>query len=179
MSAVYLRDLYRSKVAPALMKDFSFANISQVPQLQKISINVGFGRDFGNKDRMKDIFEDIKLIAGQCPVFTKAKKSIAGFSIREGMDIGVSVTLRGSKMYEFCERLIIAALPRVKDFRGVAANSFDGHGNYSFGITEHQIFFEVENKPYDFGMCITFVTSARRDAECKALLMGLGLPFRS
>lgn len=174
-----LKDLYKSEVAPALMKKFSYKSVMQIPKLEKIVINVGAGEARDNSKVIDSIISDIATITGQKPTVCKAKKSVANFKIREGMNIGVKVTLRGDKMYEFLDRLLNLALPRVRDFRGINPNSFDGRGNYNLGIKEQLIFPEIEYDKIDKvrGMDICFVTTAKTDEEAKALLELLGAPF--
>ncbi len=175
-----LRNRYEKKTHPALMTDFNYKNKHQVPKLQKIVLNVGMGEATTNSKLLDAAVRELTIIAGQKPVITKARKSIAGFKLREGVPIGCMVTLRGNRMYEFMDRLMHAALPRIRDFRGISAKSFDGHGNYSMGVKEQLIFPEVK---YDdvvsiHGMDITIVTSAKTDEEGRALLKHLGFPFR-
>lgn len=174
-----LKDLYVSEVAPALMKKFSYKSVMQIPKLDKIVINVGAGEAKENSKVINAIVNDIAAITGQTPAVCKAKKSVANFKLREGMNIGVKVTLRGNKMYEFLDRLFNVALPRVRDFRGINPNSFDGRGNYNMGIKEQLIFPEIEYDKIDKirGMDICFVTTAKTDEESKALLELLGAPF--
>ena len=174
-----LKDLYKSEVAPALMKKFSYKSVMQIPKLEKIVINVGAGEARDNSKVIDSIISDIATITGQRPTVCKAKKSVANFKIIEGMNIGVKVTLRGDKMYEFLDRLLNLALPRVRDFRGINPNSFDGRGNYNLGIKEQLIFPEIEYDKIDKvrGMDICFVTTAKTDEEAKALLELLGAPF--
>ena len=174
-----LKDFYKSEVAPALMNKFSYKSVMQIPKLDKIVINVGAGEARDNSKAIDAIIRDIETITGQHPAVCKAKKSVANFKIREGMNIGVKVTLRGDRMYEFLDRLFNVALPRVRDFRGINPNSFDGRGNYNMGIKEQLIFPEIE---YDNivkvrGMDICFATTAKTDEEAKALLELLGAPF--
>lgn len=168
-----LKDFYKSEVAPALMNKFSYKSVMQIPKLDKIVINVGAG------EAIDAIIRDIETITGQHPAVCKAKKSVANFKIREGMNIGVKVTLRGDRMYEFLDRLFNVALPRVRDFRGINPNSFDGRGNYNMGIKEQLIFPEIEYDKIDKvrGMDICFATTAKTDEEAKALLELLGAPF--
>ena len=174
-----LKDLYVSEVAPALMKKFSYKSVMQIPKLDKIVINVGAGEAKENSKVINAIVNDIAAITGQTPAVCKAKKSVANFKLREGMNIGVKVTLRGNRMYEFLDRLFNVALPRVRDFRGINPNSFDGRGNYNMGIKEQLIFPEIEYDKIDKirGMDICFVTTAKTDEESKALLELLGAPF--
>lgn len=179
MSSNRMRDFYNSEVVPAMMKKFSYKNIMQVPKIEKIVINMGVGEAKDNPKTLESAVNDLTTISGQKPIITKARKSIANFKIREGMPIGCKVTLRGDKMYDFADRLISLALPRVRDFRGVSANSFDGRGNYSMGIKEQLIFPEISYDKIDKvrGMDIIFVTTAKTDEEAKELLTLLGMPF--
>lgn len=177
----WLKDTYKKDVIPALRKEFSYKNPMEVPRLEKIVINVGMGEAITNVKMLDAAVKEISLITGQKPLLTKAKKSIAGFKLREGMPIGCKVTLRGERMYEFLERFLNVALPRIRDFRGVSGKSFDGNGNYTLGIKEQLIFPEIK---YDeimaaHGMDITIVTSAKTNEEAKALLRLLGMPFRN
>ncbi len=174
-----LRELYKSEVAPALMSKFSYKSVMQIPKLEKIVINVGAGEARDNSKVIDAIMSDIAAITGQKPVVCTAKKSVANFKLREGMKIGVKVTLRGEKMYEFLDRLLNVALPRVRDFRGINPNSFDGRGNYNLGIKEQLIFPEIEYDKIDKvrGMDICLVTTAKTDEEAKELLTLMGAPF--
>lgn len=174
-----LKETYVSSVAPAMMKKFGYKNVMQIPKLDKVVINVGCGEAKENKKAVEAIMADIALITGQKPIECKAKKSVANFKLREGMTIGVKVTLRSDKMYEFVDRLFNVAFPRVRDFRGINANSFDGRGNYSTGIKEQLIFPEIEYDKIDKvrGMDINFITTAKTDEEAKELLTLLGAPF--
>lgn len=174
-----LKELYKSEVAPALMKKFSYKSVMEIPKLDKIVINVGAGEAKDNSKVIGAIINDISLITGQTPTVCKAKKSVANFKLREGMNIGVKVTLRGDRMYEFLDRLFNLALPRVRDFRGINPNSFDGRGNYNLGIKEQLIFPEIDYDKIDKirGMDICFVTTAKTDEESKALLELMGAPF--
>jgi len=174
-----LKKKYREEVVPALMEQFGYKSIMEVPKLEKICINQGVGKATQDKKQVDIALKEMTMIAGQKAVPTKAKKSVSNFKLREGMPIGVSVTLRGDRMYEFTERLFSIALPRVRDFRGVAKNSFDGGGNYSLGITEQIIFPEIDlDKTTIRGLSVTFVTSANTDEEGRELLDGLGMPFK-
>ncbi len=179
MSSNRMRDFYNSEVVPAMMKKFSYKNIMQVPKIEKIVINMGVGEAKDNPKTLESAVNDLTTISGQKPIITKARKSIANFKIREGMPIGCKVTLRGDKMYDFADRLISLALPRVRDFRVVSANSFDGRGNYSMGIKEQLIFPEISYDKIDKvrGMDIIFVTTAKTDEEAKELLTLFGMPF--
>jgi large subunit ribosomal protein L5 len=174
-----LRDYYKNDVAPALMKKFAYKSVMQIPKLEKIIINVGCGDARDNAKVLETVVKDIATITGQKPIITKAKKSVANFKLREGMNIGVKVTLRQSKMYEFLDRLFNIALPRVRDFRGINPNSFDGKGNYSLGIKEQLIFPEIEYDKVDKvrGMDIAFVTTAKTDEEARELLTLMGAPY--
>jgi large subunit ribosomal protein L5 len=177
---VRLQEKYKSEVVPALKEQFQYANHMQVPKLVKICINQGVGQATQDKKLVDVATEEITLIAGQKAVVTKAKKSVSNFKLREGMPIGVKVTLRQERMWEFMDRLVSVAIPRVRDFRGINDKSFDGRGNYSMGVTEHIIFPEIDLDKVSriTGMDITFVTTAKTDAEALALLKGLGMPFK-
>ena len=174
-----LREQYEKEVVPALMKKFGYKSIMQVPKLNKIVINIGLGDTRDNPKALENAMNDLTQITGQRPIVTKAKKSIAAFKIREGQDLGCKVTLRSEKMYDFANKLMNVALPRVRDFRGVSKNSFDGRGNYSMGIKEQLIFPEIEYDKVDKlrGMDIIIVTTAKTDEEAKELLKLLGMPF--
>jgi large subunit ribosomal protein L5 len=174
-----LKERYREEVVPALMKEFSYQNIMQVPRLQKIVVNIGLGEALQNPKALDSASEDVAAITGQKPVITRAKRSIANFKLREGMPIGVTVTLRGDRMYELLDRMVNAALPRIRDFQGVSPDSFDGRGNYSLGIKEQVIFPELEYDKIERirGLQFTMVTSARSDEEGKRLLELMGMPF--
>src|SRR5256714_2254787 len=176
-----LREFYQSTVRDRLMKEFSLKNPHQVPTLSKIVLNVGAGEAIKQPKFLDNIVEELATITGQQPVRRKAKKSIANFGLREGQEIGASVTLRGARMWEFFDRFVTVALPRVRDFRGVGTRSFDGRGNYSLGVKEQMIFPEINYDEIEsiHGMDITFVTSTNRDDVAHALLKELGLPFRS
>lgn len=177
--AARLRESYKNEVFPALMDQFKYGNVMEVPKLEKVTINMGLGEAKENAKILESAVEEISLIAGQRPVITKARKSIANFKVRQGMPVGAKVTLRGDNMYEFIDKLFNIALPRVRDFKGVSKNSFDGRGNYSMGIKEQLIFPEINYDKVDTikGMNIVFTTTARTDEEAAALLAGLGLPF--
>ena len=177
--AARLKETYRSEVAPALMKKFEYKSVMQIPKLDKIVLNVGCGEARENSKVVDAIVSDLAQITGQRPIVCKAKKSVANFKLREGMPIGVKVTLRGDKMYEFIDRLFSLALPRVRDFRGINPNSFDGRGNYSMGVKEQLIFPEIEYDKIDKvrGMDITFITTANTDEEARELLTLMGAPF--
>lgn len=176
-----LAELYNKEMVPQLMKDFNYKNVMEVPKLVKITLNMGLGEAIQNVKILDSAQEELAAIAGQRPVITKAKKSIAGFKLRQGMPIGCSVTLRREKMYEFLDRLISVSLPRVRDFKGIPGKSFDGKGNYSMGVKEQLIFPEIDYDKVDKikGLNITIVTTAKTDAEGKALLKLMGLPFRN
>ena len=173
------RDLYKDTIVDALTKKFSYKNVNEVPKLEKIVINMGVGEAKENAKVLDSAVGDLEKITGQKPVITKAKKSVANFKVREGMPIGCKVTLRGERMYEFADRLINLALPRVRDFRGVNPNAFDGRGNYALGIKEQLIFPEIEYDKIDKvrGMDIIFVTTAKTDEEAKELLAQFNMPF--
>ena len=174
-----LKDLYMNEIREQMMKKFGYKNIMQVPKLDKIVVNMGIGEARENEKILDAATRDMAIITGQKPVITKAKKSIANFKLRQGMNIGVKVTLRGEKMYEFIDRLFNVALPRVRDFRGINPNAFDGRGNYSLGIKEQLIFPEIEYDKIDKirGMDIIFVTTAKTDEEGRELLTLMGAPF--
>ena len=174
-----LKERYKTEIAPALKEKFGYKSIMQAPKLEKIVINMGISDIKENSKALEMSMRDLELIAGQRPVVTKAKKSIAAFKVREGMDLGCKVTLRSDKMYDFATKLFNVALPRVRDFKGLNPNSFDGRGNYSMGVKEQLIFPEIEYDKIDKvrGMDIIFVTTAKTDEEAKALLEMLGLPF--
>ena len=175
-----LLEKYRAEVVPALQKEFGYENLMAVPKITKVVINMGLGESIQNPKSLDHAVGDLTKIAGQKPVITKAKKSIATFKLREGMNIGTMVTLRGARMYGFLDRFMNLALPRIRDFRGVSAKSFDGRGNYSLGIKEQLIFPEIEYDKVDKirGMDITIVTTAKTDEEARALLRKMGMPFR-
>ena len=177
--AARLKEMYVKEVAPALMKKFEYKSVMQIPKLEKIVINVGCGEAIANSKAIDAVVSDLKQITGQTPVKCKAKKSVANFKLREGMIIGAKVTLRGDRMYEFVDRLFNLALPRVRDFRGINPNSFDGRGNYSVGIKEQLIFPEIDYDKIDKvrGMDICFVTTANSDEEARELLALMGAPF--
>jgi large subunit ribosomal protein L5 len=174
-----MRDRYRAEIVPTLMEQFGYKNVMQVPRVQKIVVNVGLGEAVQNPRAIDAAVEDIGIITGQRPVVTRAKKSIAAFKLREGMPIGAMVTLRGPRMYEFLDRLISLALPRIRDFRGVSPNSFDGRGNYTLGLAEQLAFPEIDYDRIDRtrGLEMSIVTSARNDEEGRQLLTLLGMPF--
>ena len=176
-----LREQYEKEVVPALMKKFQYKSIMQVPKLDKVVINIGLGDTKENPKSLENAMNDLTQITGQRPMITKAKKSIAAFKLREGANVGCKVTLRSDKMYDFVYKLFNVSLPRVRDFRGVSADSFDGRGNYSMGIKEQLIFPEIEYDKIDRlrGMDIIFVTTAETDEEAKELLTLLGMPFKA
>jgi len=175
-----LRERYASEVLPSLQKEFEYGNVMQVPRLHKVVVNIGMGEAIRDSKTLEAAVRDVSTITGQHPVVTKAKKSIAQFRLREGMTIGVTVTLRGERMYEFLDRFINIALPRVRDFRGVPDKGFDGRGNYTIGLREQLIFPEIDYDKIDRvrGMEVTVVTSARTDPEARRLLELLGVPFQ-
>lgn len=176
-----LKDKYVNDVVPALRERFNYANVMQVPKMDKVVVNIGVGEAVGDPKALEAAVRDLETITGQKAVITKAKKSIAAFKLREGMSIGCKVTLRGERMYEFLDRLINVALPRIRDFNGVSAKSFDGRGNYSLGIQEQLIFPEIEYDKVDKvrGLEVVMVTSAKTDEEAYELLKQMGVPFRS
>ena len=175
-----LKDKYYDEVVPALRERFGYDNVMQVPRVTKLTLNMGVGEAKTNSKLLDDAVEELALIAGQRPVVTKARKSIASFKLREGMSIGAKVTLRGERMYEMMDRLVSVALPRIRDFRGIAPGQFDGRGNFSMGIREQTIFPEIDYDSVDQmrGMNITITTTAESDDEGRALLTMLGMPFR-
>jgi large subunit ribosomal protein L5 len=175
-----LRDKYKSEVVPSLMKEFELKNVMAVPRLEKVVINMGMGEATQNAKVLDPAVAELTQITGQKPIVTKAKKSIAAFKVREGMPIGAMVTLRGDRMYEFLDRLMNVALPRVRDFRGVSTKSFDGRGNYTLGLRDQLIFPEIDYAKVDKqkGMNVTIVTTAKSDDQARSLLKALGMPFR-
>jgi large subunit ribosomal protein L5 len=175
-----LKDRYQNEIAPALQQKFAYTNVMQIPKVDKIVINMGVGEAVQNSKAIDSAVADMMKLSGQKPVVTRAKKSIAAFKLREGMPIGCKVTLRGQRMYEFMDRLLNVALPRVRDFRGVSAKAFDGRGNYTLGIKEQLIFPEMEYDKIDKlrGMDVVFVTTAKTDEEARELLRGFGMPYR-
>ena len=175
-----LRDLYNSKVVPELVKEFNYKNPMAVPRMKMVVISMGIGRASQDKKFLESAKKDLTMIAGQMPVVCKAKKSVSNFKVREGMETGLKVTLRGMRMYEFMDRLISLAIPRVRDFRGLKENSFDGRGNYSMGLAEQSVFPEINAAKVEFqqGMNITFVTTAKTDKEARKLLQLFGMPFK-
>ncbi len=178
--AARLRQFYHTTVLPALTKEFSYKNVMAAPRLDKITVNIGMGEATQNAKLIDGAVNELSQITGQKPVITKATKSIAAFKLREGMPIGCMVTLRGDRMYEFFDRLVNVALPRVRDFRGVSSKSFDGRGNYTLGVKDQLIFPEIDYAKVDKtkGMNVTITTTARTDPEGLALLKGMGMPFR-
>ena len=180
MAIPRLLERYRKEVVPALEKEFNYSNVMQVPHVEKIVLNIGMGEALQNAKSLDAAMNDLTIIAGQKPVFTKAKRSIAAFKLREGNTIGVTVTLRSERMWSFLDRLISIALPRQRDFRGVSPDSFDGRGNYSLGLREQLIWPEINYDKIDKvrGMAVTVVTSAKTDEEGRRLLALLGMPFR-
>jgi large subunit ribosomal protein L5 len=179
--AARMRERYKSEVVPALMRDQGYTNVLQVPRLEKVVLNMGLGEAVQNPKIIDSAVEEMTAIAGQKPLVTRSKKAISNFKLREKIPIGVMVTLRGERMYEFLERFIGAALPRVRDFKGVPDRAFDGRGNYSLGLREQVIFPEINLDKVDKikGLTVTICTTARSDAEGKALLRALGMPFRA
>jgi large subunit ribosomal protein L5 len=180
MAEARLKEHYKKSVVPALVKEFGYKNVMAVPKVEKVSVNIGLGEATQNAKLMDGAVNELGQIAGQKPVVTKAKKSIAAFKLREGMSIGAMVTLRGDRMYEFLDRLMNVALPRVRDFRGVSSKSFDGRGNYTLGVRDQLIFPEIDYNKVEKvkGMNISIITSAKTDAEGLALLRHMGMPFR-
>ena len=175
-----LKEKYRKEVVPALREQLEFGNVNEVPRLEKIVVNMGVGAAVADTKQLDAAIEDLRIITGQAPTITRAKKSIAGFKIRQGMPIGAKVTLRGARMWEFFDRLLSTAIPRVRDFRGLNPDSFDGRGNYSMGVTEQLIFAEIDYDKVDRvrGMDVTFVTTGKTDEAAKALLEAFGFPFK-
>ena len=178
--AARLKEHYQKSVVPALVKEFGYKNVNGVPKIEKVSINIGLGEATQNPKLMDGAVNEMTAIAGQKPVVTKARKSIAAFKLREGMSIGCRVTLRGDRMFEFLDRLMNVALPRVRDFRGVSTKSFDGRGNYTLGVRDQLIFPEIDYNKVEKvkGMNICITTTAKTDAEGRSLLKNLGMPFR-
>lgn len=174
-----MRERYQKEVAPALFKSFTFKNVMQVPRIEKVVVNIGLGEALDNPKVLESAVGDLATVTGQKPVTTKARKSIANFKLREGRLIGAKVTLRGDRMWAFLDRLINIALPRVRDFRGVSANAFDGRGNYTLGLRDQLVFPEIDYDKIDKlrGMEVTIVTSAKNDEQARALLQMLGMPF--
>jgi len=171
---------YREEALPALKEQFGYKNEMAVPRLRKVVVNMGIGKAIQERKRLQDGMKDLSVITGQKPIITKARRSVAGFKVRKGMEVGCKVTLRGARMYEFVDRLISIALPRIRDFRGLSPRRFDGHGNYSLGISEQTVFPEVDLDSLEYvqGMNVSITTSARTDEEARALLESLGMPFR-
>lgn len=180
-SQARLQAIYREKIVPELMKKFGYTSVMQVPRLEKITLNMGVSEAVSDKKVMDNAVGDLTKIAGQKPVVTKSKKAIAGFKIRDGVPIGCMVTLRGVRMYEFLDRFVTVALPRVRDFRGISGRAFDGRGNYNIGVKEQIIFPEIEYDKIDAirGLNISITTSAKTDDECKALLAAFKFPFKN
>lgn len=178
--AARMKERYAQEIAPALMKEFGIKNPMAVPRLEKVTVNMGMGEAVSNVKILDTAADELRAVVGQKPVVTKAKKSIASFKLRKGMPIGVMVTLRGERMYEFLDRLISVALPRVRDFRGVSPKSFDGRGNYTLGVRDQLIFPEIDFNKVDKarGMNISITTTAQTDEQARALLRSLGMPFR-
>ncbi|WP_372659450.1 50S ribosomal protein L5 [Hydrogenophaga sp.] len=176
-----LQEIYRDKIAPSLVEKFGYSSIMEVPRITKITLNMGVSEAVADKKVMDSAVGDLTKIAGQKPVVTKARKAIAGFKIREQQPIGCMVTLRGARMYEFLDRFVTVALPRVRDFRGISGKAFDGRGNYNIGVKEQIIFPEIEYDKVDAlrGLNISITTSAKNDEECKALLVGFRFPFKN
>jgi large subunit ribosomal protein L5 len=176
-----LRKRYKEEIIPQLMKDFSFRNVMQVPKLERVIVNMGLGEAVQNAKLIESAVEELTAITGRKPIVTRAKKSIASFKLREGMPIGVMVTLRGEQMYDFVDRLVSIALPRTRDFKGISPKAFDGRGNYTLGIREQIVFPEINYDKIDRikGMNVTFVTTAETDEQGRALLKSLGMPFRN
>jgi len=175
-----LKDLYKSKIVQKLTKEFGYKNPMAVPQMEKVIISMGVGRATQDKKFLESAKKELMMITGQMPVACKAKKSVSNFKVREGTETGLKVTVRGVRMYEFMDRLISLAIPRVRDFRGLNSNSFDGRGNYSMGLTEQSVFPEINSAKMEFqqGMNITFVTTAQTDEEARKLLKLFGMPFK-
>jgi large subunit ribosomal protein L5 len=175
-----LKEKYRKEIAPALAKEFGIENVMAIPKIEKVVVNMGMGEAIANSKILDTAVEELRSVTGQKPVVTKAKKSIAAFKLRQGMNIGTMVTLRGDRMYEFLDRLISVALPRVRDFRGISGKAFDGRGNYTLGIREQLIFPEIDFNKVDKtrGMNISIVTTATTDEQARSLLKALGMPFR-
>ncbi|MHB1949878.1 MAG: 50S ribosomal protein L5 [Acidiferrobacteraceae bacterium] len=176
-----MQELYRERVAPELMKRFGYRNVMQIPRLEKITLNMGVGEALADKKIMDNAVADLERIAGQKPVVTRARKSVAAFKVREGWPIGCKVTLRRARMYEFFDRLVSIAIPRIRDFRGLSSRAFDGRGNYSMGVHEQIIFPEIDYDKIDAirGLDITITTTAKNDDEARALLAAFGFPIRS
>jgi len=175
-----LKDLYRSQIVPELAKEFNYKNLMAVPRMEKIIVSMGVGRTTQDKKFLELAKKDLMMITGQMPLACKAKKSVSNFKVRAGLETGLKVTVRGERMYEFMDRLINLAIPRVRDFRGLSLNSFDGRGNYSMGMSEQSVFPEINPGQVEFqqGMNITFVTTAKTDQEARKMLLLFGMPFR-
>ena len=175
-----LKDKYKNEIAPAIAKEFGIENPMAIPKIEKVVVNMGMGEAIANAKVLDTAVDELRSVTGQKPVITKAKKSIAAFKLRQGMNIGAMVTLRGDRMYEFLDRLISVALPRVRDFRGISAKAFDGRGNYTLGVREQLIFPEIDFNKVDKtrGMNISIVTTAKTDEQARSLLKALGMPFR-
>jgi len=175
-----LKDLYKSQIVPELTKEFNYKNPMAVPRMEKVIVSMGVGRATQDKKFLELAKKDLMMITGQMPVACKAKKSVSNFKVREGMETGLKVTVRGERMYEFMDRLISLAIPRVRDFRGLNPNSFDGRGNYSMGLSEQGVFPEINPGQIEFqqGMNITFITTAKTDAEARKMLALFGMPFK-
>ena len=175
-----LKDKYRNDIAPALAKEFNIENVMAIPKIEKVVVNMGMGEAIANAKILDTAVDELRSVTGQKPVVTKAKKSIAAFKLRQGMNIGAMVTLRGDRMFEFLDRLISVALPRVRDFRGISPKAFDGRGNYTLGIREQLIFPEIDFNKVDKtrGMNISIVTTAKTDEQARSLLKAMGMPFR-
>lgn len=178
--ALRLKEMYKTDVVPALMEKFQYKSVMQVPKIEKVIINMGIGEARENKKALENAVEEMMIITGQKPVITKAKKSVSNFKVREGMDVGCKVTLRGEKMYNFLDKFMNVALPRVRDFRGVSKTSFDGRGNYALGVKEQLIFPEIDYDKVDKirGMDIIITTTAKTDEEARELLSLIGMPFK-
>jgi large subunit ribosomal protein L5 len=176
----HMKEVYKNEVLPALQKEFGYESVMQVPKIEKITLNMGVGEAIADKKLLENAIADLEKLSGQKPVTTKARKSVAGFKVREGYPIGCKVTLRGERMWEFLERLVGIAIPRIRDFRGLSAKSFDGRGNYSMGVKEQIIFPEIDYDKIDKirGLDITITTSAKTDEEGRALLRAFNFPFK-
>jgi len=175
-----LKDLYKSQVVPVLTREYKYSNPMAVPRMEKVVVSMGVGRAVQDKKILESARKDLMMITGQMPAVCKAKKSVSNFKVRAGNETGLKVTLRGERMYEFMDRLVSLAIPRVRDFRGLNRKSFDGHGNYSMGLSEQSVFPEIDAAKIEFqqGMNITFVTTAKRDEEARTMLSLLGMPFK-
>lgn len=181
MAVPRLKEKYRTEVVPALMREFGYRNVMEVPRISKITLNMGVGEAKTNAKLLDDAVEELALISGQRPAVRRARKSIAGFKVREGMAVGCAVTLRGDRMYEMLDRLVSIALPRIRDFRGISPRQFDGRGNFAMGVREQTIFPEIDYDAVEQtrGLNIIITTTARSDEEGRALLLGFGMPFRA